>query len=78
MGWKNRGAVPPPEPKTKRPKTIAEAKLVIEKAMAENDWDPVEQKQYQQMIGVNGFNKAEDVRKTIDDLSKSHMVLFED
>lgn len=67
-----------PDPKEKRPATIKAAKDLIEKIFAENRWDvEPEQAQYFEQIGVEGKDSPDDVRRILNDLEQSAMVIFE-
>lgn len=64
------------DPKIARPKTIAEARTLIEQTFKLNGWDESEQMIYFTEIGVKGMDAPGDVRKIIDDLDRAKMIIF--
>ena len=73
-----RKTIPPDKPDQK-PKTIAEAKQLVKKIFSEQGktgWDDEEQKVFFAMIGVEGMDKAGDVRAIINDLESAGMIIF--
>lgn len=63
-----------------RPKTIREAKAMIEQIFKENRWDKREQKIYYRQIGINpdASDTPGAVRAIIKDLEQSKMLLLID
>lgn len=68
------------EPKYDRPKTVADARLIIAEIFLKNRWDERSQQVYMKNHGVNAESLAacspDEVRRLLNDLDKSHMVIF--
>ncbi|HRJ90054.1 MAG TPA: hypothetical protein PLX39_15360 [Pyrinomonadaceae bacterium] len=65
----------PPDPKDRRPKTLAEAKALIAKTFREQGWNEREQATYCRIHGADPETQ-EGCRKLIDAMSASRMILF--
>lgn len=65
-----------PDQKDKRPETIGEALRMVNRIFAENDWREVEQRSYFESLGISGTDSPADVRKIINDMERSKMILF--
>ena len=66
-----------PENPVKRPENLGEAREIIEKSFCYQSWDESERKRYFGLIGVDGTADERDVRRIIEDMEKTGMILFE-
>ncbi len=65
-----------PDARISRPKTIAEARAIIEETFVFNGWNEREQQTYFEQIGVDGTDAPGDVRRIITDMDESKLLLF--
>ena len=78
LGRKMRKSLPP-DKKDVPPQTIPEARELIRKIFSEQGktgWDEDEQKQYFEMIGVEGMESAADVRAIVADMVKAKIIIY--
>ena len=61
----------------RRPETLGEAKEIISASFRYQHWNYEEQKRYFALIGVDGANTSRDVRRIIEDMENTGMILFE-
>ena len=68
------------EPKYDRPKTISDARRIIEETFHKNRWDERSQRVFMEMKGVTPKSLAaclpDEVRTLLNALDESHMVIF--
>jgi len=60
-----------------RPQTIPEAQRIIKncfRRQGRTGWDADDQRRYFKMIGVEGMEKPDDVRRIFDDLLQAKMI----